>query len=618
MKNGRALVRTMFLGGPAALALAVVAAPGWAQGVPAPVPPPVAQPAVAPAEAAAAVVPPPSTNAMVNLIRALVAQGALKPELAQPLLQQAENEAEAAAQAARIAAAPSGTLRVPYVPESVRQQIRDELRADVLQAARQEGWAQPGQVAEWTRGLILSGDFRLRNTQSLFEAGNADNIIDFAAVNAQGPLDINPVTRPGNPPFLNTRKDRNRFALRARLALDANITPTVAVGLRIATGDNDSPVSTNQVLGGGFGKKDIWLDRAFVRFAPAPWVSLTAGRMANPFYSAPILWDEDVNFDGAALSLDSAGALGRALRLGATIGAFPLEYSGFGAPQNDSTKQGDQNKWLFAGQVTAHYQATSRVAIKAGAAYYSFDGVQGEVSEPCFLFDGASVDCSTDDRRPAFLQKGNTLFGLRNIVGPIGQPLFEQRQFAGLTFDYDILNLNADVTVKLGGRYQLMIGGDYIKNLGLDAADLCKSYAGVTGRIAPRVLPGFNNVAGTRCVAAADGAANVSYTGGDTAWMVRAYIGDPAPAAFGEWRVGAEYRYIESDAVLDQFVDNDFYLGGTNAEGYVLQGVFGLGRNIYSRARWFSGNEITGFDTDTLTGAPLSIDVLQVDLVVGF
>jgi hypothetical protein len=67
---------------------------------------------------------------------------------------------------------------------------------------------------------------------------------------------------------------------------------------------------------------------------------------------------------------------------------------------------------------------------------------------------------------------------------------------------------------------------------------------------------------------------------------------------------------LERDAVLDAFTDSDFNLGGTNAKGFVLGGSYGVEKNAWLTARWFSANEIDG--------PPLSIDTLFLDLNVRF
>ena len=66
----------------------------------------------------------------------------------------------------------------------------------------------------------------------------------------------------------------------------------MTAGFRIATGENNSPVSTNQSLGlanqaqgGNFSKYAIWLDRAFLRY------EVDAGPPSAPMLPEPIAGD---------------------------------------------------------------------------------------------------------------------------------------------------------------------------------------------------------------------------------------------------------------------------------------------------------------------------------------
>src|SRR3546814_10254346 len=93
-----------------------------------------------------------------------------------------------------------------------------------------------------------------------------------------------------------------------------------------------------QSLGGGFGKKDIWLDRAYVAIHPVNWGSITLGRMENPFRTTDLLFDEDLNFDGVAANVNSGDMLGDTVRLWATGGAFPFEYTSGSFPDKDVAK----------------------------------------------------------------------------------------------------------------------------------------------------------------------------------------------------------------------------------------------------------------------------------------
>lgn len=120
--------------------------------------------------------------------------------------------------------------------------------------------------ASWTDKMYWKGDFRYR-----FES-----------------FDIE-----GKP-----NRDRNR--LRARAALIADVTPTIQVGLGLATGGDD-PVSSNQTLGGGGSSKDIKLDLAYFDWAGLENTHIYGGKFSNYVHKAGkngLLWDGDWRPEG--------------------------------------------------------------------------------------------------------------------------------------------------------------------------------------------------------------------------------------------------------------------------------------------------------------------------------
>src|SRR4030095_3135450 len=96
------------------------------------------------------------------------------------------------------------------------------------------------------------------------------------------------------------------------------------------------------------------------------------------------------------------------------------------------------------------------------------------------------------------------------------------------------------------------------------------------------------------------------FAGGDTAWIIGLGAGSAALEKRWDWQVGASYRYIESDAVVDGLTDSDFGNGGTNFEGYTLFGTLALSPRFAIGLKWYSADEIAG--------SPLKSDVLQIDL----
>jgi hypothetical protein len=546
--------------------------------------------AVGPAVAHAA----PSENATVNLIRLLVEQGVLKQDKADALIAQAEREAQ---QARAVSAAPivaqapaaNGEVRVQYVPAIVRHQIRDEIKAEVMNTAKQENWAAPNTFPDWASRISFDGDLRLRYESRGYADGNSNEIVDFAKLNDKGPYDVNANSGSNLPPLLNTREDRDSLLrLRARFGLKAQLADNWVAGIRVATGSNNNPVSTTQNLGGGFGKKDIWLDQGYVTWTPSERLTLTGGRIANPFMSTDILYSHDLNFDGVAAIFDQP--LNRDLSLFGTVGAFPVQYSDDSASSNGLDKEDSDNKWLYGAQLGAKWALNDHHRLKGAMAYYRFDDIAGERSSPCAPWDGQPA-CDSDETRPTFMQKGNTVFLLRDITpNPANPAATPQPQFVGIASEFELLDLNLVWDADLPHDFKLRSQANYIHNLAYDEGDMRKRSAGQLA----------NNI---------DENGNIK-SGGD-AWMLQFTLGNALDMRkAGDWNLFAGYKRIEPDALPDGFNDSSFHLGGTNAKGYFLGGNYGLADNVYATARWLS--------SEAVYGAPFDIDVLQLEVNTRF
>ena len=200
--------------------------------------------------------------------------------------------------------------------------------------AQAQGWAAPNETPEWSKRIRVEGDVRVRNESRFNSGGNSNTEVDWAAINQGDGYDVNKNTNPGNPALLNTTRNRtNQWRVRARLGVLADVSEDLKAGIRVATGSDDSPVSTTQTLGGGLGKKDIWLDQAWASYRLSPDFKVTGGRFGNPFVSTDTLFSNDLNFDGIALQFGRA-LPERGLDLFGTLGYVPLEYSSDGFPSS--------------------------------------------------------------------------------------------------------------------------------------------------------------------------------------------------------------------------------------------------------------------------------------------
>jgi hypothetical protein len=483
----------------------------------------------------------------VNLISLLVESGIITQEKAQTLLNEAKRSA---AQTTAAAPAPeSKTVRVPYVPQFMRDEMREEIKKEVMAQAKEENWAQPNALPGWVSRIRLNGDFRLRYQGNYLSHDNAP-AVDIQGTNAGNGLAL-----------LNTTKSFDYLRYQLRLGLDAQITDRIMVGTRLASGNTGNPVSLNQTLGNSFNKNSLVIDLAYVRGDPYDWLTLTGGRMPNPFFSTDLVWYDQLNFDGLAatgrapLPWDSKGSV--------TVGAFPIETIDCTSAVSVGTCGND--KWLYAAQAVFEKTLSSSSTLKVGLAYYGWQNYEGRFNDPV---------TNPADRTyvPKFAQKGNTYF---NVVTNAGNPLL------GLAPRFKDIDLLASLDMAQWDPIHVVLTGDYVRNIGYDRAEIRTRTNGLVDQ-APRT----------------------------NAWYARLSVGHPQIEKLGDWQVYGGYKYVQRDSVVDGYNDPDFHFGGTDAKGYLLGGLYGLAKNSYLRLRWLSANSIDG--------PPLQWDVLQLDLVASF
>lgn len=608
---------------PAAVGL-TLAGPAWAQEDPAAS---VKRPSVTRAAA-------PSPNSTVNLINLLVKQGVLTDEQAATLTKQAEDEAYIARQTVRDATtradnaqktattavdatSPPGTKRVTYVPEIVKKQLREEIKQEVLAKAEKEHWAAPGALPEWTQRIRFSGDVRVRYEHVNFPHGNESfppTNVNYNAINTGGPYNVNigsldnlgfsvPLW-----PTYNVTQDRDRARLRARLGFDVDLYEGFWGGIRIASGDNNSPVSFNQSLGGSggnFSKYSIWLDRAFIKYSPWTDLTLSFGRFDNPFFTpTDLMWHQDLGFDGFAVQARYEIAPG--LTPFVVGGAFPVFNTDLNAGSSfDGTKFTSNDKWMTGVQVGANLRTIPDVEFTFGAGYFNFFQVQGKLSDPC-NGDLSTLTCNTDLRRPSFAQKGNTYMALRNLV-PFDptDPNEPQYQYFGLASKFENLVLSGRLDLGHFHPVHVVLDADYVRNMAWD-------YNDIAAKIRMNPVPN-GAVAGCVIVAGVSQCPDPKdsvYAGGNKGYMGRLTVGYRELKQLGDWNAFGGYKWLESDAVIDAFTDSDFGLGGTNLKGYFVGGRVALTPYVWLSARYMSANAIAG--------PRYAVDIFQADLNAKF
>ncbi|MBU0994151.1 MAG: putative porin [Proteobacteria bacterium] len=401
-------------------------------------------------------------------------------------------------------------------------------------------------VPDWVSKLKWKGDIRSRYQADLFDKSNADfhKSDDFTEL-------------------ANTKRDRYRVRLRSRIDLLANISKEVQAGVRLSTGNEKDPVSTNDTMGDYFNKDGIVLDRAYLKWQPFSQLAVTGGRFENPWFGTDLVWDSDVNFEGLAVSAQLSPSEASSFYL--TMGAFPLQE-----------EEWHKDKWLLGYQVGKSFKPRADLKYQFAVAYYDYHNIEGVLND-------VNRPNQKDYTAPLFMQKGNSLIDIDPSPDSI---------LPAMGSDYNELNFTARIDMAFFYPVNIVLEFDFVTNVGFDEKDILKKV---------KVLEGLDNN---------------EYKGIDSwpedvnGYQLALTVGNETTKKLAEWKTYLAYKHLEADAVLDAFTDSDFHLGGTNARGWILGAQAGIAKNTWVAFKWISADEILG--------SPLSIDVMQFDLNVSF
>jgi polyhydroxyalkanoate synthesis regulator phasin len=504
-------------------------------------------------------------NTVVNLLQGLVDRGVLTREQAEKMVQDAQGKAQSTADArAAQDAAEQTAVRVPYVPQIVKDEIRkqvevglrEQVTKDVIDTAQAEYWGVPAALPDWVKRMRWYGDMRVRGEGIFYASDNVPNVyLDFQRINTAGGIG-----KAGISAFANTTEDRQRLRARLRVGFEATLGYGWTMGARLASGSLADPVSTNQTLGSTGYRYQLGMETAYIDWTgnngAGRQLSVSGGRIRSPWFTpTDLVFDQDLMFDGVAANYrfglennDPSSHFAFA-----TIGVFPLQELELAT-----------DKWLVGGQFGVDWKFQEGSRLRVGAGVYQFRHTAGKRN----VFESNLLDYSA----PQYLRQGNTVFDIRND-NDTSTNLF------ALAADYELANLSVAYDWSLASRYRISLAADYVLNFGYDNS---------------RILERTGYTVAKR----------------NTGYQAEIGFGSLKTSEARAWRAALGYRYLERDAVLDAFTDSDFRLGGTDAKGFSLGLDYYLTPKVMARFRYLSGNEIDG--------PPLGIDVLQLDLTTTF
>ena len=235
---------------------------------------------------------------------------------------------------------------------------------------------------------------------------------------------------------------RNRTRYRWRLGLKYAYSDEVAATLRIASGNPDDPISTNETLDGSFSRKHVNLDWAYLTVTPGKsfgirpgLLTINAGKFPNPMFRVgEMVFDDDLSPEG----FNETFAL-----LDKPWG--PLDQLKIHAQQWTFREVKDaQDGWMFGGQVnpTAH---VGDVLLEGGLGQYWW-------LNPDLIAQAANTNSAIKD----------TIGQHRLVTGvdASGKPTI-----LGFESGFNETNLTLAATIpNAAGTMPLKLFGDYVYN----------------------------------------------------------------------------------------------------------------------------------------------------------
>ncbi len=270
-----------------------------------------------------------------------------------------------------------------------------------------------------------------------------------------GPIRLSGDIRFRMEPFANQGFDdprdvpfRNRFRIRARLALDGQINKNFDWGLKLATGGFNDHITTNQTLTDFYERKTFALERAFVRYdskGDKAGIQLIAGKFEPTFRRTQLVWDDDINVEGAseAVYFKTDSAL-KEIR----ILAFQLPFA--------EVSRG-KDSVLYGGQAQTDWKLSPKVTANVNVAYY--DWVRPDSVLAAFTPLTTTVNSG--------INNGAAITGGQN--GPLGTTnrliRDDDGNPTGFRANFHLFDILTNLTWQAKDRFPVTFTFDYVRNL---------------------------------------------------------------------------------------------------------------------------------------------------------
>jgi hypothetical protein len=276
-------------------------------------------------------------------------------------------------------------------------------------------------------------------------------------------------------------------------------------------------------------KQAVYVKRAMVGYKATDWLTIEAGRMTNPLYTTPMVWDADLTVEG--LSEKFKYKANDNLELFGVAGQW--SYQGDRKNYSDNSTADTITTTLFAFQGGANYKFTDAVSAKAAVTYIDY----GNNTSTTKFNPGLSTAGSLSNTNATGTGYANKAAGVN---------------------DLNTIEIPAEINFMASSNIGIRTFGDYAWNTSAD--DRAVNAGTLTG------------AGGTD----------------DAAWLLGVMVGSAKDLkafegnkmAKGDWSARVWYQDVGVWALDPNAVDSDFMDSRVNMKGTTFKAKYNLENNV--------------------------------------
>ena len=319
----------------------------------------------------------------------------------------------------------------------------------------------------------------------------------------------------------NDSVDRSRQRYKITLGFKTKISEDWFTDIALAMGSKGR--SDNATLGGGGyaeAKEQLFVKRAMLGWKPTDWLTLQAGRIKNPLYTKPMVWDKDLTWDGA--SWKTKYKMSKQTTISTTGGV--------------NTMQGDDTQSREGTDKDSQYQLSGQVIGK-----HLFDKKSGPSAKVGLTYTMYTND---DDGGVAF------------------DPTAEGKTAQTYINDLSLIEIPADYKMMVKNGLGMTIFGDYAYNI--DGSDRRDAW--------------INSGAGGNEGGSDNDSAFLVGIGFGSYKDFKAL--DKGKQKKGDWKGNLWYQEVGTYSVDPNHVDSDIFDSKVNLKGIAFKGQYMIEDNV--------------------------------------